>query len=77
MLRTAAGLSALAAGTIVIGAGIGACILFRRPIGRAAKSIAREVVTHSERGRALLERVQEGLEDVRAEADAGRPVRDS
>jgi hypothetical protein len=39
--------------------------------------MARDVVTHSERARALLERVQEGLEDVRAEADAGRPVRNS
>ena len=74
MLRTAAGISVLAAGAIVIGSTIGACILLRRPIKRAAKSMARDVVTHSERARALLERVQEDLEDVRAEADAARPV---
>jgi hypothetical protein len=74
MLRTAVGISTLAAGAIVIGAGVGACVLFHRPIRRAAKSITRDVIGRSPRARALFDTVQEDLEDVRAEADADRPA---
>lgn len=74
MLRTAVGLSALAAGAIMAGAGVAACVVFRRPIRRAAKSMTRDVIGRSERARAFFESVQEDLEDIRAEADAGRPA---
>ena len=55
MLRTALGISALAAGAIVVGAGVGACVLFHRPIRRAAKSVTRDVIGRSEQARAFFE----------------------
>jgi len=36
--------------------------------------MTRDVIGRSPRARALFERVQEDLEDIRAEADAGRPA---
>ena len=74
MLRTAIGVSGLAAGAIVVGAGVAACVIFRRPLKRAAKSMTRNVIGRSEHARAFFEGVQEDLEDIRAEADAGRPA---
>lgn len=74
MLRMALGISALATGAIIVGAGVGACIVFRRPIKSAAKSMTRDVIGRSPRARALFDRVQEDLEDIRAEADSGQPA---
>ena len=74
MLRMALGISALTAGAIVVGAGVGACILLRRPIKSATKSMARDVIGRSPRARAVFDRVQEDLEDIRAEADSGQPA---
>ena len=74
MLRMALGISALTAGAIIVGTGVGVCVLFRRPIKNAAKSMTRDVIGRSPQARALFDRVQEDLEDIRAEADSGQPA---